>query len=66
MMEPIRDEPQAATPEQIEELDRLVARARALGIRTGVRSDEIQDLTEADAADLIEQLRERLGEQRRT
>lgn len=66
MMESMRDDPPAATPEQIEELDRLVARARALGIRTGVRSDEIQDLTEADAADLIEQLRERLGEQRRT
>jgi hypothetical protein len=64
-MQPQYDEPLPATPEQIEELERLIARARAAGVRTGIRSDEIQDLTVSNAADLIEQLRERLGDQRR-
>lgn len=54
--------PIPADPEQIEILEALVQRARARGIRTGIRNDEITDLDQAQAADLIEQLRRRLGE----
>lgn len=54
-----------ADPQQIEEIERLIARARATGVRTGLRNDELQDLSEREAAELIEQLRERLGELRR-
>jgi hypothetical protein len=54
--------PIPADPEQIEILEALVQRARARGIGTGIRNDEIADLDQAQAADLIEQLRRRLGE----
>lgn len=58
-----RDEGSAqADQEQIELLESLVARAREQGIRTGIRDDEMEDLDQAQAAELIEQLRVRLGE----
>jgi hypothetical protein len=43
-------------------LEGLVRRARALGISTGVRDEELKDLDRDAAADLIEQLQLRLGE----
>jgi hypothetical protein len=54
----------AAPPdrETVELLEELVARARARGIRTGIRNDEIPDLEQEEARDLIEQLQRRLGE----
>jgi hypothetical protein len=50
-----------ADQKQIELLEELVGRARTEGIRTGIRNDEIEDLTQAEAAELIEQLQRRLG-----
>lgn len=60
----IEDKPAPAEQEQIELLEKLVARARAKGIHTGIRDDELQDLSEDQAAELIEQLSSRLGETR--
>lgn len=54
--------PAPADPDQVEQLTELVRRARAQGVQTGIRDDEVQDLDEAGAAELIEQLRRRLGE----
>lgn len=51
-----------ASEEQVEQLEDLVRRARARGIGTGVRNDEIPDLDQLEASELIEQLRRRLGE----
>jgi len=51
-----------ADPEQIELLVSLIDQARAKGVRTGVRNDELEDLDQAQAADLIEQLQLRLGQ----
>lgn len=53
-----------AQREQVEILEDLVRRARAKGIHTGIRNDEIQDLTQVQAAELIEQLRQTLGDAR--
>ncbi|TVQ34503.1 MAG: hypothetical protein EA376_00085 [Phycisphaeraceae bacterium] len=55
------DTPQAG-PEQIELLASLIDQARAKGVRTGVRNDELEDLDEAQASELIEQLQIRLGQ----
>jgi uncharacterized protein (DUF849 family) len=56
------DEPTPAAPEQLEVLEELIARARAKGLHTGVRDDELQDLDADAAAELIEQLRQGLGD----
>lgn len=48
--------------DQLTLLTDLVGRARARGIHTGVRTDELHDLNQEDARDLIEQLQRRLGE----
>ena len=57
------DDPTPAAPEQIEVLEDLIARARTNGLHTGVRDDELQDLDADEAAELIEQLRQELGDQ---
>jgi hypothetical protein len=61
-MDPSDDRLTSAPEDQIELLTQLVERARARGIRTGVPNDEIKDLDQDGAAELIEQLQRRLGE----
>lgn len=53
-----------ADAEQIAMLEDLLKRARDKGIKTGVHNDELEDMDHAAAADLIDQLRRRLGEER--
>ncbi|MFO0827328.1 MAG: hypothetical protein U0572_04190 [Phycisphaerales bacterium] len=53
-----------AEPEQLEVLAQLVARARSLGLHTGLRNDEVHELGQDEVCDLIEQLRQRLGDQK--
>jgi hypothetical protein len=58
------DRAASATEEQMKLLDQLVRQARAKGVRTGVRDDELQDLDQEQAAELIDQLQRRLGHTR--
>jgi hypothetical protein len=59
-----KDETEAAGLEQIQVLEELISRARERGVHTGIRNDELEDLSQSEAAELIEQLRRRLGEAR--
>ena len=61
-MPPNEEGTEPAGEEQIELLEDLIKRARARGIRTGIRNDELEDLGQVQAAELIEQLQLRLGE----
>jgi hypothetical protein len=56
------DRPDQADDAQLELLESLIARARAQGIRTGARSEELHELDRDSATELIEQLQRRLGD----